>query len=304
MSRRGWLLFAAMSVIWGLPYLLIKIAVVHVSPTVLVFGRTAIGTGLLCPLAIARGDLRAVARAWLPLLAFSATEVAVPWVLLSDAEVRLTSSLSGLLVALVPLVGMVLAWVAGAGERLGRVQMAGLLLGLLGVAAVVGLDLGHVTAGAMIEMAVVVCCYAAGPQILVRWLRHLPGVGVVFASLLVATVAYAPVAVLQRPSHWPSWPVVASIVALGVVCTALAFVLFFELVSVAGPVRSTIVTYVNPAVAVVLGVAVRHEPVTWGLGVGFLLILGGSVLAARRGRPTGPPGPARRLRPESSQAAT
>jgi len=303
MSRRGWLLFAAMSVIWGLPYLLIKIAVAHLSPAALVFGRTAIASGILLPVALARGELRAVARAWLPLLAFTATEIAVPWVLLSDAELRLTSSLSGLLVALVPLAATVFVWMAGSGDRLGRGQVAGLLLGLLGVAAVVGLDLGRVSAGALLEMAVVVCCYAVGPQIMVRWLRHLPGVGVVFGALLVAAVLYLPVAVVQRPTHGLTLSVVASVVILGVVCTALAFVLFFQLVEVVGAVRSTVITFVNPAVAVALGVAIRHEPLTAGLGVGFLLILGGSALATRPGRPAAPPGRPRLPRAESSGVA-
>lgn len=290
MTRRGWLLFAAMGVIWGLPYLLIKDAVAHLTPATLVFARTAIGSVLLLPLAVVRGQLHRVLRAWVPLLVFTMAEIIVPWWLLSDAERHLTSSLSGLLVAAVPLAGMVIVRFLGSSEHLGRAQLLGLLLGVLGVGAVVGFDLGNASPLALGEMAVVVLCYAAGPQVLTRSLAHLPGIGVVFASLVVGAVLYAPLAAVQHPTVLPSGSVVVAVLGLGVVCTALAFVLFFELVTEVGPVRSTVITYVNPVVAVLLGVAVRHEPLSWGLLAGFLLILCGSVLATRRGRPASPPG--------------
>jgi drug/metabolite transporter (DMT)-like permease len=271
-----------MGVIWGLPYLLIKVAVREVTPATLVFARTAIASVLLLPLAIARGLLRQVSRRWRPVLAYTAVEVAVPWVLLSSAERRLASSVTGLLVAAVPLVGTALAWATGGHEYLGRRGLVGMLIGLAGVVALVGLDLGSADLGAVAAVAVVVVGYAAGPLILARRLGDLPALGVVSASLGLTALVYAPAAIVQHPHTWPGNREIAAIVTLGVVCTALAFVLFFHLVAEVGPVRSTVITYVNTAVAVGLGVAFLGEPFTLGTAVGFVLIILGSVLATRR----------------------
>jgi drug/metabolite transporter (DMT)-like permease len=285
MSRRSWTLFAAMCVIWGVPYLLIRVAVRDFSPGALVFARTAIGGLVLLPFALAQGGFAAVLRRWRPLLAFTVIELAVPWLLLADAERVLSSSLSGLLVAAVPLVGVVVARVAGADEHGGGVlRYAGLLLGLVGVVMLLGLDVGEVRVGALLEMAVVAVGYAVAPVIMVRRLADLPSIPVVAASLLLTAMGYLPYALL----HWPSsisakvgW----SVVGLGVVCTALAFVLFFALISAIGPARATVITYVNPAIAVLLGVLLLDERFTLGIAIGFPLILVGSVLAARRGVP-------------------
>src|SRR5437762_10780176 len=138
-TRRGWILFAAMAVIWGIPYLFIKIAVGELTPASLVFLRTVIGTALLLPLAFARGDLLALVRQWKWILAYTVVEVALPWFLVSDAERRVSSSLAGLLIAATPSIGAALAW-ATAGERLDRRRVGGLMLGFVGVAALVGLD--------------------------------------------------------------------------------------------------------------------------------------------------------------------
>jgi drug/metabolite transporter (DMT)-like permease len=283
MTRRGWLLFTALCLVWGVPYLLIKVAVRHLSPADLVFARTAIGTVLLLPIAIARGQLRPLFTHWRPLLLYSAVEIAVPWFLLSEAETQISSSLSGLLVAVVPLVGVLIVRLSRSEERLTRGRLVGLLLGLAGVAAVVGLDLGRLTVPAMLEMVVVICCYALGPQILARRLGALPNLGVVSGSLAVCALVYTPAAILERPSSMPPPSVLAAVLTLGTLCTALAFILFFQLIAEAGAVRATVITYVNPAVAVALGVALLHEPFTVGIGVGFALVLAGSVLAARRG---------------------
>jgi drug/metabolite transporter (DMT)-like permease len=282
MTRRGALLFAAMCVIWGVPYLLIKVAVRELNPSVLVFGRTATGALLLLPLAASRGELRPVVRRWLPLLAFAAVEIAGPWLLLSSAERRLSSSLSGLLIAAVPLVGAVITWLTGSSEELGRRNLAGLALGLVGVGALVGLDVGGASAGSLTEMAFVVVGYALGPFVLSRFLSDLPALGVIALSLTASAVVYAPIATLQAPGAFPAGRVVASVLVLAVVCTALAFLLFFSLIAEIGPVRATVITYVNPAVAGILGVAVLGESFSAGMGIGFVLILAGSVLATHR----------------------
>ncbi len=285
MTGRAWALFASMCVIWGIPYLLIRVAVRAITPADLVFARTAIGAVMLLPIAIGRGQVAAVLRRWRPLAVYSVVEIAIPWVLLSDAETRISSSLAGLLVAAVPLVGVAAVRAGGGRDRITRLRLAGLVAGVAGVAAVVGFDVGHLTGLAVGEMVVVVGGYAAGPQILARRLSDLPSLGVVSCSLALCAIAYAPVLVLQRPASLPSAAVIGAVLTLGVVCTAVAFLLFFRLVAEAGAVRATVITYVNPAVAVALGVTLLHEPFSAGIGIGFALILAGSVLATRRNAP-------------------
>jgi drug/metabolite transporter (DMT)-like permease len=281
MSRRSWLLFAAMCVIWGVPYLMIRVAVRDVSPGTLVFARTALGALLLLPIAVSRGTLRPVLPFWRALLAYTAIEVALPWLLLSDAETKLSSSLTGLLIAAVPLVGVGVARLLRSDDPVDASRTLGLLLGIGGVVALLGLDVGEMHAVPLLEVAVVVVCYAIGPVILSRHLSDVPGMGVVVLSLTITAIAYLPVAVLSPPRHLPA-NVVWSVLGLASICTALAFIVFFALIADIGPARATVITYVNPAVAVLLGVALLGERFTAGMAVGFPLILAGSVLAARR----------------------
>jgi drug/metabolite transporter (DMT)-like permease len=268
-----------MCVIWGIPYLLIRVAVRELTPVTLVFGRTAIAALLLAPVAAYRGDFRPLLRRWAPLLAYTAVEVAIPWVLLARAETKLTSSLTGLLIAAVPLVGALIVTLTGERERLGGRSWLGLLIGIVGVAAIVGLDIGQVNVLALVEVGLVAVGYAVGPIIFSRSLGDLPPLGVVAASLLITAVIYAPLAATHWPQSTPSAHVLESVVGLAVICTALAFLLFFALIAEVGPVRATVITYVNPAVAAVLGVAVLGESITAGMVIGFALVLVGSVLA-------------------------
>jgi drug/metabolite transporter (DMT)-like permease len=159
----------------------------------------------------------------------------------------------------------------------------GLLVGLCGVAAIVGLDLGHVNALALVEIGLVAVCYAVGPIIFSRSLNELPPLGVVTASLALSAIAYAPLAATSWPSRMPSAHVVESVVGLAVVCSAAAFLIFFALIAEVGPVRATVITYVNPAVAAVLGVALLSERLTAAMVIGFVLVLLGCVLATGRG---------------------
>jgi drug/metabolite transporter (DMT)-like permease len=293
-SRRGWLLFLAMGVLWGVPYLFIKLAVAHVPPASLVFLRTGLGALILIPLAAARGQLRPLLPAWKPVLAYTAIEVSIPWLLLNHAETRLSSSLAGLLLAAVPLVGAVLGWVTRT-DRLDWRRVAGLAIGIAGVAALVGLDLGTGDIGALLEMLGTAVCYAVGPFILARYLSHLPGLGVVAASLVLTAIVYAVPAALQLPGlRLPGdalVQVIGSVVVLAVVCTVIAFLTFFKLIEEVGPARATVITYLNPAVAIGLGVAFLGEPFTAGIAVGFVLVLLGSALATRRSRPVAAPEP-------------
>jgi drug/metabolite transporter (DMT)-like permease len=295
LSRRGWLLFAAMGVIWGLPYLLIKISVREIAPSMLVEIRTGGGALMLLPIAIARGDLRQVLRRWKPVLAFAVSETALPWLFLFNAEQKLSSSLSGLLVAAVPLVGAVLGRLTG-GDRLDRRRFAGLLVGLAGVGALVGFDVGRSDLWAAASLGFVAVGYALGAWILSRHLADLPGLGVITVALGFCAVIYVPIAAFSVPTHSLTTSVVVSAVTLTVVCTAVAFVVFFQLITEVGPVRATLITYVNPAVAVLLGVSVLGERFGRGTVAGFVLIVVGCLLTTSRGTPatadeTVPPGP-------------
>jgi drug/metabolite transporter (DMT)-like permease len=283
LTRRGIVLFAAMCVIWGVPYLMIRVAVRELAPVTLVFGRTAIGALLLVPVAfVRRTELRELVARWRPLLAYTAIEVAIPWVLLARAETKLSSSLTGLLIAAVPLVGAVVVTLTGERQKQGSRRWIGLLIGIAGVGAIVGLNLGVVNGLAVGEIALVAVCYAIGPIVLARKLAELPALDVVVASLVLSAIAYAPLAAWRWPSSLPSGRVLLSVVGLAVICTAIAFLVFFALIAEVGPVRATVITYLNPAVAAVLGVAVLGEHVTWGMGIGFVLVLSGCVLATGR----------------------
>jgi drug/metabolite transporter (DMT)-like permease len=285
MTARGWILFAAMCVLWGVPYLLIKVAVDDVTPAMLVLARTGIAALLLLPIAAARSELRVLLPYWRPILAFAAIEIALPWVLLGSAETRISSSLTALLISAVPLVGTGIALVTVPRERLTRDRGLGLALGMIGVAFIVGLGIEGASAVAIVEVLTVAVCYAVGPVILQRWLSDLPPLGVIAASLGVSALVYVPITAVTGAGSAPSADALASILALAVVCTAIAFLVFFALIAEIGPVRATVITYVNPAVAAVLGVVVLGEHFTAGMGIGFVLVLAGSVLATRPGRP-------------------
>ena len=291
MSRRGAFLFLAMCVIWGIPYLFIKIADRELEPTVLVLGRTSLAALALLPLAAARGELRPMLRRWRPLLLFAGIEIAVPWWLLAKAEQRLSSSLTALLIAAVPLIGAAVARTTGKRERFGRQTLAGLGLGIAGVAVLVGFDTAGASGLSVTEVIAVAVCYAVGPAILARYLSDLPALGVIATSLGVCALVYVPLGVTQLPARAPGAEVLTSVAVLAAVCTAAAFVVFFALIAEVGPVRATVITYVNPAVAALAGVAFLGESFTAGMGVGFVLILAGSVLATRLVTPATAPEP-------------
>ena len=278
-----------MCVIWGIPYLLIRVAVSELAPPTLVFVRTGVAALILLPLVLARGGLRPLEGRWIALLAFAAVEVGLPWFMLASAETHVTSALAGLLVSAVPLVGVLIATALGNREHLHVASLSGLGLGLAGVALIVGFDLRASSGVALLEMAVVVVGYALGPSILSRYLTGVPSVTVIGVALALCAIAYAPVGLAQRPQVLPGLPVIGAVAALAIVCTAIAFLLFFALIAEIGPVRATVITYVNPAVAAILGVAVLRESLTLGMGAGFVLVLAGSILATRRRKPAGVP---------------
>lgn len=272
--------FVAAGVIWGLPYLLIKISVREISPPLLVFIRTGGAAVILLPIAAATGALAPAIRRWRAVLVYTCAELAVPWILLTNAERRLPSSLSGLLVAAVPLVAAALAWATGS-DRVDLRRLIGLLLGLGGVGTLVGFAVAGSQLLAALSVGGVVIGYAVGPWVVDRRLHGVPPIGVVTWSFVFCAIGYAPFAALSLPRKTLSASVVESVVGLTLVCTVIGFLFYFALIREVGAMRATLITYVNPAVAVVLGVFALGESFGPATGAGFVLILGGCFLATR-----------------------
>jgi drug/metabolite transporter (DMT)-like permease len=280
MSRKALVLFLALGVIWGVPYLLIRIAVADYHPVIVAFGRAAIGALVLLPFALRGNGVMAGFRKPGWLILFTLAEISGPWFLIGFAETRVTSSLAGLIIALTPILAAVLGVVVSQ-ERLGVGRLIGLALGLAGVAALLGFDEQPVELWPVLALGASALGYALGPIIVVRKLADTDDGAVVVASLIVASVLYLPFV----PAYWPArFPLDASlaVIALAVVCTALAFQLLFALIAEVGASRATVIAYLNPAVAVLLGVAVLGEPFSFALLAGFALIVAGSYFATTR----------------------
>ena len=280
MSKRGWILFLALGFIWGMPYMLIRVAVESIDPLVVACGRTLVGALLLTPIALHRGSLLPAFRKWKILVAFTLVEITGPWLLLGHAETRINSSTTGLMLAGIPLIAALIVTRLGH-ERLDGRRITGLFIGFAGVAALVGLDI-HVSDFAAVG-AILLCSlgYAVGPIIIDRKLSDVPPLGVVAASMILATVIYAPFVPLLWPAH-PTPAAIGSVAGLGVFCTATAFVLFFALIKEVGPARATVITYINPVVAIALGAIVLDEPLTLGMAIGFPMVIAGSILGTAR----------------------
>ncbi|MFF2271746.1 DMT family transporter [Agromyces sp. NPDC058136] len=286
MTRRGLFLFIALGIAWGIPYLFIKVAVSELDPGMVVLARSGLAAILLLPLALFRHEVGPVLRRWKPMLAYTLVEIVLPWYFLSSAEQTLPSSTAGLLLAAVPLAGVGIAFLMGRPERLSGTNWLGIAVGMLGVAALVGLDVAGSDLFAVAQMSVVVVGYALGPAILARWMPDLPGIGIVAVSLAGAAIAYLPFVLVTEgvPTAWPSTPVIVSVIVLAVICSALAFLLMVGLIAEIGPVKATTITYVNPAVAIIAGVVVLGERVTVWTVVGFVLVLAGSYLVTKKVR--------------------
>jgi drug/metabolite transporter (DMT)-like permease len=285
MSRRALVLFLVLGVIWGTPYFFIKVGLGDFAPHEIVFLRCVIATLLLLPVAIRRGAVRPALALWPFLLAFAALEIAGPWWLLAHAEQRISSGFAGLFLATIPLIGVIIAAILGEQDAFGGRRLLGIGMGLGGVTMLVGLDSlgGHVDLLSVVELTLVAIGYAVAPVIAARTMAHVPAVGVITLSSAIAAIAYAPIAIPTLASGpVPSWTSVGAVVALGVLCSAVAFMLFFALIAEVGPARATVVTFINPAVAVLLGALVLREPLTFGTLLGFPLVLLGSWLATHR----------------------
>jgi drug/metabolite transporter (DMT)-like permease len=298
MSARAWALFAAVSVIWGMPYLFIKIAVEEISPSLVAWSRLTLAAIVLLPLAWKLGALRGLGSRWRILTAFAAVEMAVPWPLLGFGEIHVSSSLAAILVATVPLFVALIATRFDHSERPTATRLVGMLIGLVGVVALVGIDIGTERDELLGALAILLVAflYAVGPMIVKRRLSDVDPLGPVAASVAIAALLLTPFAFADLPDSTPSADTFASIAVLGLLCSALAFLLFFRLIAEVGPGRATVITYINPVVALALGVAILDESVTTGVVVGLLLILAGSWLSTDGRVPPGIAALAERVR--------
>ncbi len=278
------MLFGAMALIWGVPYLFIRIAVESYSPPAVVAGRTLIAALLLLPFAIRSGALRAAWKKWPWVLAFGLVEMGGPFLLLGHAEQTLHSGPTGLLVATVPLFAAIIALGGGDRSVLKPLRLGGLLVGFIGVAIVVagpGLASGDLVAAG--EVLLVAVLYAIAPFIVARRLADVPSLGSITLALFAIGILYLPIGFATQ-DRMPTTQSTLALLVLAVLCTAIAFLAFFALIREVGPVRAPLFTYVNPIVAIALGAIMLSEPLTPGLLIGFPLVIVGCWFAATGGR--------------------
>jgi drug/metabolite transporter (DMT)-like permease len=289
MSARGWWLFAVVAVLWGIPYLFIKLAVEDLSPAMVAFGRIAVAFVVLLPYAWYKGAFRGLHARWRVMLAYSLVEITIPWPLIGFGEQRVSSGLAAILIAAVPLVVALLAIRFDHAERAHGSRLVGLVVGFAGVVVLLGLDVagrpGELLGAAAILLAAV--GYAVGPMLIKMRLSDLDPIGPITASMGISMLLLAPFALATWPAEAPGGDAIASVLVLGVVCSAIAFLAFFALIAETGPGKATIITYVNPVVAVALGVALLDERLGPSAVAGLLLILAGSWLSTGGKLPPG-----------------
>ncbi|HEU5228464.1 MAG TPA: DMT family transporter, partial [Ktedonobacteraceae bacterium] len=282
MTRKGWLLFIVMSVLWGIPYLFIRIAVRELDPSVVVFVRLALAAAILLPVAVQRKALGQVRHRWPLLAGLSLIQLVVPFLLISYGELHITSSLTSLLIASEPLLVALFALRLDPGERVNGFRLVGLLIGMAGVLTLLGFDSGGDSQRLLGAVFVLLAtmCYAFSALLIKRPpIVSLSSLSIATVQCVTATVVLLPLAVMHLPSHLPSLEVMVSLVVLGTICTALAYLTFFALLVEVGASRGTVFTYVNPAVSVILGVLLLNEPFGFATVAGFLLIILGSWLS-------------------------
>jgi drug/metabolite transporter (DMT)-like permease len=288
MSRKGLILFIATGIAWGLPYFFIRIAVEDFSTVTIVFARVVIGGAVLIPLAIHRKALLPAIKQWRWVLAFAAIEMVVPWWLITEAERNISSGLAGLLVATVPFFAILIAYFYQGDKSVKHPKtLMGLVIGFVGVVLLVGIDslAGHISPIHVLMVIVAAVGYAVAPAIAAQKLNNVETVGVISLSLAMVAVVYAVPALIALPAEIAAVPAIESWIALGVlgvICSAVAFVIFFMLIREIGSARATLITYLNTAVALVLGILFLSEPLTLGIIIGFPLVLIGSYFASKK----------------------
>ena len=284
MTKVGWGRFALVGFLWGTPYLFLKIAVAEISPAAIVFLRVLIGAIVLMPFAIRQKTFFIARKYWPFVLLYTITELIGPWYLITNAEQKITSGLAGLLVATVPIWAAILASIFGDHTVWHKSRLFGLIIGFIGVVAVVGIESlsgrQDILSISMVILAAMGYAYAI--NMINRRIPQVAGLALNTWAMIITSVVYLPFALASWPSESPSIQAIGSVLALGVFCTAIAFILFFKVMVEVGPPRASLVTYLNTAVAVLLGVVLLGEPLTLGIALGLPLVLIGSYFASRK----------------------
>jgi drug/metabolite transporter (DMT)-like permease len=286
MSRRNWLLFLLVGFLWGIPYLLIRVAVRDLSPATVVFARVVIGAAILVPIAIHQKTFTSAVRGFKYVLIYAIAEIIGPWFLITKAETNLSSGLAGLLIATVPIWSTIFASLAGDKTVWHHKRLLGLVIGFVGVIALVGIESfsGESALWAILFVLLAAVGYGYAINMITQKLPDVSAIAINALAMAMATVVYAPFALAQWPRGHVSTNSLLAVIALGVLPTALAFVLFFKVMNEIGPARASLVTYLNTACAVVLGVLILSEPLTLGIAIGLPMVLIGSYLASRKPR--------------------
>ena len=284
MTRKSWALFIALGFLWGIPYLLIRVAVRDLSPAVVVFGRVFIGALILVPIALRQKTLGVALRGFKYIFLYAAFEIMGPWFLLTKAETNLPSGLAGLLIATVPIWATIFASIAGDKTVWHHKRLIGIVVGFIGLITVVGIEslTGDSALWAILFVLAAALGYGFAPNMITTKLPQVSGLAINAVAMSMAAIFYAPFAYLQWPSGHVATKAVLSVVALGVFPTAMAFVVFFAVLKEIGVARASLVTYLNTAFAVVLGVIILSEPLTLGIIIGLPMVLVGSYLASRK----------------------
>ncbi|MEY3008650.1 MAG: DMT family transporter [Candidatus Nanopelagicaceae bacterium] len=284
MSRKGWILFTLVGLLWGVPYLFMKVAVEELSTPMIVFTRLMIGAALLVPLALREGSLKSALKYWRYILLYAVLEMVIPWSLITSSQRDLSSGVVALLVATVPIWATLFAHQTGDSTAAHRVRIFGIIIGLIGITLIVGIesisDFGNIRA--LLQILVAAASYAWAVNMITRKAPGISGIAINGIAMMISSVIFAPFAIANRPETLPSLEVTLSMLGLGVLCSGIAFWVFFVVLDEIGPARASLVVYPNTAVAVVLGIVILREPITLAILIGLPLVLVGSYFASRK----------------------
>ena len=284
MSRKSWIIFGVVGFLWGIPYLLIKVAVADIPPPLIVAGRTLIGAVILIPIAIRSNTFKDALRGIKYVLPYAFLEMIGPWILIANAEKEISSGLAGLLVATVPIFAAIFTSMRGDHSVWQPTRIFGLVIGFIGIVALVGIESisGSTNPKAIAMMILASILYAYAVLMVTSNLPGVDGVAINGLAMAITCLFYLPISFAMWPSNPVSMNAIWALIALGVFSTAIAFILFFIVVVEIGVARGSLTTYINTAVAVVLGIIILSEPITLGIIVGLPLVLFGSYLASRK----------------------
>jgi drug/metabolite transporter (DMT)-like permease len=285
MSRRAYFHFAVSGLFWGIPYLLMKVAVRDFPPAVIVCGRVLIGATILIPIAINQKVLMDAIRGWRFVLPYAIFEMMIPWILITNAEKKISSGLAGLLIATVPIWSTIFASINGDKTVWHSKRLVGIAVGFAGLVGLVGYEsiFGNSDPLSIGMMLVTAMSYSFAVNMISIKLPDVSGIAINGLAMVFTAIVYLPFMIKQWPaSNTVSKEAALSLLTLGIFCTALSFISFFIVMKEIGPARASIGTYVNTAVAVVLGVLILSEPLTLGIIIGLPLVMIGSFLASRK----------------------